>query len=153
MIIPKGQAVIAFFLSAVLILGGAQLMMPSGMQLAEAQTAQCIQASADEVPQLALTVLYTPNAAAFPPEQAVELQRRLNDGPWTNLPNLPANTRSFVDNSVVQGTTVHKYEYQARVINTDGQSGWSNLGCFSYPRQLRPPPTPTLVISAVKKGS
>jgi hypothetical protein len=153
MFIPKGQAVIAFVLSAVVILGGAQLMMPAGLQLAEAQTTACVAANPDEVPNLAITVTYLPNAAAFPAEQAVEVQRRLNSGPWTNLPNLPANARAWVDNSVVQGTVIHQYDYRERVVNADGASPWSDIGCFSYPRILRPPPIPILVISAVKKGA
>ena len=151
--IPKGQAFLMLFLSAVIILGGTQLLMPPGLQLAEAQTTVCVQANPDEVPNLAITVSYNPNAAAFPAEQAVEVQRRLNVGPWTNLPNLPANTRVFVDNSVVQGNVIHQYDYRERIINADGPSPWSDIGCFSYPRILRLPPIPILVISAVKKGA
>jgi hypothetical protein len=153
MFIPKGQAIIAILLSAVVILGGAQLIMPPSFEFAEAQTTPCVAANPDEVPNLEITVAYTPNAAAFPAEQAVEVQRRLNTGPWTNLPNLPANTRSLVDNSVVQGNVIHQYDYRERVINADGPSPWSDIGCFSYPRILRPPPIPILVISAVKKGA
>jgi hypothetical protein len=147
MTIPKGQALIAFLLSAVLILGGAQLALPPSIQLAQAQTSQCVVVDKAEPAQLGITVSYIPNPGAFPTENAVEIQRRVNAGAWTNMPNLPANTRSFVDSSVTQGNVENKYEYRVRVVNDDGQSGWSEIGCKTIKRQLRPPPTPTLVVS------
>lgn len=145
MVIPKWEAAIALILSAALILGAAQIITPPTVVYAQATT--CAESSTVDPAKLAITVAYQPNAAAFPPEQAVEVQRNLNNGPWTNLPNLPANTRSFVDNSVVQGTVDHTYNYRVRVINADGPSSWSAVGCKTIRRQKMPPPTPELVVS------
>ena len=135
------------FLSAVIILGGTQLLMPPGLQLAEAQTSGCAVVDKAEPANLAITVSYIPNAAAFPAETGLELQRQLNGGAWGNLPNLPANTRSFVDSSIVQGNVDNTYNYRVRVINGDGASGWSELGCKRITRLLRVPPVPLLVVS------
>jgi hypothetical protein len=145
MIIPKGQALIAFIVSVAVMLGGTHLAV---IQLAQAQTVPCVVADKAEPANLAISVNYIPNPAAFPPETAVEVQRRLNGSAWANLPNLPANTRSFVDNSIVQGTIDNKYEYRVRVLNDDGPSpSFSPIGCKTIKRELRVPPIPTLVVS------
>ncbi len=147
MIIPKGEAFIALFLSALVILGTAQLVMPPGVQFAYAQTTACAVADVAEPANLAITVNYLPNAAAFPAEKGLEVQRQLNGGAWSSLPNLPPNSRSFVDSSIVQGNVDNTYSYRVRVLNVDGTSGWSEIGCKTIKRILRVPPTPVLVVS------
>jgi hypothetical protein len=147
MIIPKGQALIAFIVSVAVMLGGTHLAV---IQLAQAQTVPCVVADKAEPANLGITVNYIPNVGAFPAETFVEIQRRLNGGAWAQIPpteKIPGGTRSWIDNSIVQGAVDNKYEYRARVLNDDGPSGWSPIGCKTIKRELRVPPTPTLVVS------
>jgi hypothetical protein len=64
--------------------------------------------------------------------QSFELQRRtLSSGTFgTIASNLPANTRSYSDNSVVASTS---YEYRVRAVNSVGQSAWSDLANATTP--------------------
>jgi len=120
---------LAIMLSAVVIVAAS---------IVEAQTPACIQASSDELPVLNLAV-YVPNRAALPLEEAaVEVQRNLNDGPWTDLLNLPIEERTLLDHSVVQGMIDHTYKYRARVIKPDGPSAWSDVACFRLSAIVEP---------------
>jgi hypothetical protein len=59
-------------------------------------------------------------------ETAYELQVSLSPtGPFTTIATLPANTTSYTDTGLAEGTT---YYYQVAAINAPTYSAWSNIG-------------------------
>ena len=61
-------------------------------------------------------------------EQGFKVERSINGGTWSLLSTLPANTTSFIDQSLVCDTT---YAYKVYAYNQYGNSAYSNISSFS----------------------
>ncbi|MDB5301190.1 MAG: repeat-containing protein, partial [Phycisphaerales bacterium] len=70
-------------------------------------------------------------------ETGYKLERSVNNGPFVQLPQLPANATSYMDTGLTQGTP---YAYRVRATNTAGDSAYSNTVNTATPV---PPLTPT----------
>ncbi|MDB5292692.1 MAG: coagulation factor 5/8 type domain protein, partial [Phycisphaerales bacterium] len=81
-----------------------------------------------------LDLVWADNATT---ETGYKLERSVNGGPFIQLPQLPANTTSYMDTGLTQGTP---YAYRVRATNTAGDSAYSNTVNTATPV---PPLTPT----------
>lgn len=64
-------------------------------------------------------------------ETSFVIQRQLNNGSWTDVATVGANTTSFTDSSLNPRTTVR---YRVRAINNVGVSAWSLSASVTTPR-------------------
>lgn len=72
-------------------------------------------------------------------ETGFRIERKAGEGAFAALTNLPANSTSFLDSSVISGST---YAYRVFAVNQSGSSDASNEASATVP--LPPPAPPTL---------
>jgi len=74
-----------------------------------------------------MAVSWNDNTGAINGEQDFRVERRSNNGSWSQVKIVPANTTRFVDTGLTMGTV---YCYRVRAYNSaGGYSGYSNETC------------------------
>lgn len=136
---PKRWEIIAILTALSMVPWGTDLII----RKAYGQATGCLVLAAPRAISFPFTVNYDPKLA-FPPEKEVRIYRSINKAA-PEVFSLPANTRSYKDNTLAQRDTDTTYEYYATVVNDDGESppGVPTL-CVVVQRQKRPPPAPIM---------
>ncbi|WP_168204181.1 c-type cytochrome [Aliikangiella coralliicola] len=63
-------------------------------------------------------------------EDSFEIYRRIGDAAWSRLTSVGANTTTYTDSSITEGTT---YSYQVSAKNSIGESAFTNVSEVTYP--------------------
>lgn len=72
-------------------------------------------------------------------ETRFDVRRRIQGGAWQIIATPPADTTSYLDTTVVAGTS---YDYRVRACNAAGCSAWSNIASATVPTGVQVPAKP-----------